>query len=226
MEPILFCWSGGKDSAYALHTLRASGLYDVRALLTTVTGEYNRISMHGVRVELAEKQAAAVGIPLEKSIIHKGGSNDDYEKAMTDILLKYNAQGVKRVAFGDLFLEDIRSYREAQIAKVGMECLFPLWGRNTKALAQSFISDGFRTIITCVDTTLLDGSFAGREFDESFLADLPDSVDPCGENGEFHSFVFDGPLFDSLIAIEIGEKVLRDSRYMYCDVLGTRRGCL
>jgi uncharacterized protein (TIGR00290 family) len=220
MRKILFCWSGGKDSALALWEAVRSKQYGVAALLTTVTRDYDRISMHGVRKELLEKQTASIGLPLEIVWIGKNSSNDDYEWQMQEILLKYKARRISTVAFGDLFLEDVRKYREEQLSKVKMKAIFPLWGKDTMDLARSFIRAGFKAVITCVDTKTLDASFAGRDFNEGLLADLPTGVDPCGENGEFHSFVYDGPLFKKPVLFSRGEKVIRDERFYFCDLAG------
>lgn len=216
---VVFAWSSGKDSARALHEIRKDDQYDVVSLLTTVTEGYDRISMHGVRRALVEQQTVSIGLPLEKVYIPKEASNENYETAMKDALLRYKARGVIGVAFGDLFLEDLKDYREKKLAEVGMKAIFPLWKRDTKELARSFIEQGFRAIITCVDSQVLDKSFSGRLYDEQFLADLPPHVDPCGENGEFHSFVFDGPLFSSPVRFEKGEVVVRDNRFHFCELL-------
>jgi uncharacterized protein (TIGR00290 family) len=175
--------------------------------------------MHGVRESLLEKQASSLGCALEKVYITPQSTNEDYEKMMEEVMLRYKGLGVKKVAFGDLFLEDVRKYRERNLEKVGMEAIFPLWGRNTSQMAYNFISLGFKAIITCVDTKVLDGDFAGRFYDRDFLNDLPANIDPCGENGEFHSFVFDGPVFKERIDFSIGERVLRDERFSFCDLV-------
>ena len=218
-EPILLSWSGGKDSNMTLYALQQSDAHFVIALLTTVTEEYDRISMHGVRRELLEQQARAVDIPSHPIFISSNSSNDDYERKMDSVLRLYQEQGVTSVAFGDIFLEDLRRYREHNLKKIGMGALFPIWQRDTVAMAREFIDLGFKAVVTCVDTEALDASFAGRIIDETFLADLPDEVDPCGENGEFHSFVFDGPTLKGAIPVTIGERVLRDERFCFCDVL-------
>ncbi len=218
-EKMVFAWSSGKDSARALHEVRQDDQYEVVSLLTTVTEEYERISMHGVRIALVEQQAGSIGLPLEKVYIPKDASNENYETAMRDALRRYKEKGVGGVAFGDLFLEDLKVYRENKLAEAGMKAIFPLWKRDTTELAQSFIDQGFRAIITCIDSQALDGSFSGRLYDEQFLADLPPHVDPCGENGEFHSFVFDGPLFSSLVRFKKGEVVVRDNRFYFCELL-------
>jgi len=218
-EKVLFTWSGGKDSSLALHELQQTGQAEIVALLTTLTEGYDRISMHGVRVDLLEQQAAALSLPLEKVYIPPGASNEQYEAEMTRRLTAHLERGVSTVAFGDIFLEDIRAYRESNLARVGMKAIFPIWKQDTTALAHRFIESGFRAIVTCVDTDVLDGAFAGRDYDEPFLADLPDDIDPCGENGEFHSFVHDGPNFASPVPCRKGDVVLRDNRFNYCDVL-------
>ena len=221
IERVLLTWSGGKDSAMALHELQSSGAYEVLALLTTVTEQYDRVSMHGVRTALLERQADSLGLPLEKVYIGANASNEEYEARMRDKLAYYQVREVSSVAFGDLFLEDVRQYREENLSRVGMRGLFSLWRRDTGDLARSFIDLGFKAVITCVDSNLLDGAFVGRDFDEQFLSELPPAVDPCGENGEFHSFVHDGPLFRSEILYERGEIVLRESRFYYCDLIPT-----
>jgi len=219
-EKILFTWSGGKDSALAFYELIRGDLFEVAALLTTVTRTYDRISMHGVRRSLVEKQAESLGLPLEIVYLSSESSEEDYEKAMTDVLLEYRHQGISSVAFGDIHLRDIREYRERHLARVDMRGLFPLWVEDTAMLAQSFIHEGFKAVVTCVDTRRLDRSFVGRMIDKGFLASLPPEVDPCGENGEYHSFVFDAPMFERPIPCETGEVVVRDS-FCFCDVLPT-----
>ncbi len=217
-EDVLFCWSGGKDSAMALHALRAAGDCRIAALLTTITEEYDRISMHGVRRALLERQAESLGLPLHPVLIPPQCINAIYEERMKEALAMHFARGVRRVAFGDIFLEDLRVYREKNLAQIGMQALFPIWKRDTRELAREFVRLGFRAITVCVDPRVLDASFAGRELEASFFADLPPGVDPCGENGEFHTFVFDGPVFKTPIAIRVGEKVLRDG-FCFCDLM-------
>jgi uncharacterized protein (TIGR00290 family) len=219
MEKALFSWSGGKDGAMALYEVRKAAEYQISALVTTVTECYDRVSMHGIRRVLLEQQAAALGIPLEVVLISNRASDEGYEAKMGDLLRRYQAAGVTAVIFGDIFLEDLRRYRENNLAKVGMKGVFPLWKRDTRELAHSLTTLGFRAITTCVDTQKLDGRFAGRAIDEPFLADLPGGVDPCGENGEFHSCVVEGPIFKSPISCSLGEKVLRDNRFCYCDLV-------
>jgi len=218
-EKLIFSWSGGKDSALALYELKKSGDYDIVALLTTVTRDYDRISMHGVRRVLLERQAAALGIKLEKALMSKDASIEENEVMIREILERYRSQGVALNGAGDIFLEDVKKYKDDNLARIGMKGLYPLWKRDSGQLARKFIGLGFKTVITCIDSTLLPKEFAGREFDESFLAELPLGVDPCGENGEFHSFVYDGPLFNERVRFEKGEIVLRDNRYYFCDLL-------
>ena len=218
-EKVLVCFSSGKDSGLALWEIQREGKYEVAALLSTVTSDYDRISMHGVRRALLEKQAEATGYPLEKVFITADGDNAAYEAAMRETLQRYREAGVQKAAFGDLFLEDVRKYREDNLGRVDMEAIFPLWGKPTDELAQEFISEGFKAIVTCVDSEQLDGCFAGRDFNREFLAELPRDVDPCGENGEFHSFVWAGPIFDKEITVTRGEKVVRDGRFHFCDLL-------
>ena len=224
MEKILFTWSGGKDSALALYELQKSRQFEIAALITTVTTDYDRISMHGVRNVLLKQQVESLGLPLETIQISKESSNQEYEAKISDIFKLYREKGVFSVAFGDIFLADLRKYREDNLAKVGLKGLFPLWKRDTEDLALKFIELGFKAVISCVDSEFLDRSFAGRAFDKKFLSDLPENVDPCGENGEFHSFVFDGPIFRDKILYEEGNIVLRDNRFYYCDLLPVVKG--
>ena len=217
-EPILFCWSGGKDSAIALFILLQQQDVRVTALLTTVTEGYERISMHGVRRELLGRQAESIGLPLHEVRIPPQCVNPIYEARMEVALRVHYVQGVRRVAFGDIFLEDLRAYREKNLARIGMTALFPIWKRDTRELIRFFHQQRFRAIAACVDTKVLDPSFASRELDESFFHDLPPHADPCGENGEFHTFVFDGPIFQSPIPIRTGEVVNRDG-FVFCDLL-------
>jgi len=218
-EKVILAWSGGKDSALALYEILQNENYEVMALLTTVTSDYDRISMHGVRRTLLEMQAESLGLPLEKVLITAKTSNEQYEAAMREVLTKYKNAGVSAVVFGDIFLEDLKKYREGNLAKIGMKGLFPLWKKDTTKLAHTFIDLGFKTIIACVDTNFLDKIFVGRTFNKEFLAELPANIDPCGENGEFHSFVYDGPIFKKRIAHDIGEVVLRENRFYYCDLI-------
>lgn len=218
-EKLLFTWSGGKDSAMALYELRKTTAYEVLALLTTVTEDYDRVSMHGVRRVLLEQQALSLGLPLEIVHISKNTSNEEYELKMKEKLLTYKSKGVSSVVFGDIFLDDLRKYREENLSKIGLKGAFPLWKKDTKTLAQEFINLGFKAIITCVDSKVLDGQFVGRLYDSQFLNNLPSNVDPCGENGEFHSFVYDGPIFRCEIAFSVGDVVLRNNRFYFCDLV-------
>ncbi|MGC1492158.1 MAG: diphthine--ammonia ligase [Candidatus Acidiferrum sp.] len=217
-EPILFCWSGGKDSAMALHALLQQKDVRVVALLTTVTEGYERISMHGVRRELLERQAQSIGLPLHEVRIPPQCVNPIYDARMEEALRAHFEQGVRKVAFGDIFLEDLRAYREKNLARIGMTALFPIWKRDTRELARFFVANRFRAVAVCVDPKILPASFAGRDLDESFFRDLPSHADPCGENGEFHTFVFDGPIFQSPIPVRTGEVVHRDG-FVFCDLL-------
>jgi uncharacterized protein (TIGR00290 family) len=217
--PVVLSWSGGKDSAMALHSLRQDPSHEVVALLTTVATEYQRISHHGVRAELLERQAEAVGVPLHVIALPPSPTNDVYEAAMERAMRGYLERGIRHVAFGDIFLEDLRRYREANLAQVGMEALFPLWGCEPRQLVERFIEQGFRATLACVDGAKLGPSFAGRLLDDSLLADLPASVDPCGENGEYHTFVHAGPIFRTPLSIRVGEVVTRDTRH-FADLLG------
>jgi uncharacterized protein (TIGR00290 family) len=219
-EKVLVSWSSGKDSALALYEVVKSGM-DVLELLTTVTQDYDRISIHGVRRVLLEQQAESLGIPLEEMLIPKGASDREYEQELLTLLRSHRNRRVISVVFGDIFLEDVRRYREEALAKIGMHGIYPLWGRDTRQLAGTFIDLGFKAVITVVDSNVLGKEFAGREFDRQFLADLPASVDPCGENGEFHSFVYDGPIFSKAIPFTKGEGVLRENRFYHCDLLPT-----
>lgn len=207
----------------ALHALQQDASVHVVALLTTVTEGYDRVSMHGVRRELLERQAESLRLPLHEVFIPPQCVNPIYEARMEEALQLYKSQGVRLVAFGDIFLEDLRAYRERNLAKVSMQALFPIWKRNTRDLAAQFIQGGFRAIAVCVDGKVLPPSFAGRRLDESFLRDLPPGVDPCGENGEFHTFVYEGPNFRSPVRFRVGEVVERDG-FSFCDLLPDEGG--
>ena len=220
-EKVIVAWSGGKDSALALYEILNAKSYEVLELLTTVTEDYDRISIHGVRRVLLEQQARSLGFPLEKMLISKGVSDAEYESILLKSLNGHRTNGVFSVVFGDIFLEDVRKYREGILSKVGMKGIFPLWKRDTRQLARTFIDLGFKAVITCVDSKSLGRDFVGREFDRQFLADLPFNVDLCGENGEFHSFVYDGPIFSDRIFFTKGEIVLRENRFYYCDLVPT-----
>lgn len=214
----LVSWSGGKDSCLTLAEILHSGAFSVEALLTTVTEGYDRISMHGVRRSLLEEQAAALGVPLEIVFIPQAATNDVYQARMEAAFERYKAAGVTTIAFGDLFLADIRKYREQWLARAGMTPVFPIWLRDTRYLARQFIDQGFQAVLSCVDTRVLQCTFAGRAFDAALLADFPDGIDPCGENGEFHTFVCEGPIFKRKVPIVRGEVVRRDS-WCFCDLL-------
>ncbi len=205
----IFNWSGGKDSALALFKLREEKRYNIRYLLTTLNAEFKRISMHGVRLELLQQQAKSIDIPLIEAYLPEKASCEDYNSLMNETLIKLMVEGIHYSAFGDIFLDDLKLYRENQLTKIGMNAIFPLWKRDTKEVAHEFIDRGFKSIITCVDSRLLDKSFVGRTFDNQFLSDLPLNIDPCGENGEFHSFVVDGPIFNTPIQCSLGEIVYK-----------------
>ncbi len=222
-DPILFCWSGGKDSAMALRALLHDRRYRVAALLTTVTEGYERISMHGVRRELLAAQASSLGLPLDEVCIPPQCINPVYEARMEAALRRHLAAGVRRVGFGDIFLEDLRAYRERNLARVEMEAVFPIWKRDTRELFREFLAAGFRAVVVCVDSKALDASFAGRFLDESFLRDLPPGADPCGENGEFHTFVFDGPIFREPVRFTVGPAVERDG-FFFTDLISDGSG--
>jgi uncharacterized protein (TIGR00290 family) len=218
---VVMSWSGGKDSALALHELRCDPRYEVVALMTSVSEEYRRISHHGVREELLEAQAAAIGLPLVKVYFPSGSAtpctNEVYEQIMGAVLEDFRSQGIFNVGFGDLFLEDLRAWRENNLAQVGMSGVFPIWKRDTRQLSREMIAMGFRAILSCVEGKVGPG-FVGRAYDDRLLDDLPDGIDPCGEYGEFHSFVHDGPCFTRPVAVTVGETVIRDGRY-YADLL-------
>ena len=217
-ERILQSWSGGKDSCLTLAELLSDDTWSVAALVTTVTEGYERVSMHGVRQALLREQAAALGLPLEVVYIPQNATNEIYEARMEETFARYGREGVATIAFGDLFLADIRRYREQWLARAGIRPVFPLWMRDTRDLARRFVDEGFEAVVTCVDTRVLDRGFAGRRFDHALLADLPDTVDPCGENGEFHTFVHAGPIFREPLRIASGEVVQRES-WCFCDLV-------
>jgi uncharacterized protein (TIGR00290 family) len=218
---VALSWSGGKDSALALQQLRAGGEHEVVALLTSVTRGYDRVSIHGVRRTLLEAQAAALGLPLIEVWLEPKSSDAAYQRAFLDALgvLARDHPAVNQIAFGDLYLRDVRDYRDRLLASTPYRGLYPLWERPTRTLAESFVADGFEATLVCVDETQIDARFAGRRFDHALLADLPASADPCGENGEFHTFVHGGPIFSHPIAVVPGEIVRREDRFTYCDLL-------
>jgi uncharacterized protein (TIGR00290 family) len=219
--PVVMSWSGGKDSVMALHDLLGAADYEVVELMATVSEQYRRVSHHGVREELLEAQAAAIGFPLHKVYLPSGEAggctNDVYEAIMKRVMDGYKVRGVTTVAFGDLFLEDLRAWREANLAKAGMRGVFPIWKRDTKTMARQVIRLGYKSYVSCVEA-IVGAGFVGRLYDETFLSELPPRVDPCGENGEFHSFVFDGPIFQRPVAVRVGALVTRDGRF-YADLV-------
>src|ERR1044072_1655676 len=215
-KPVLMSWSGGKDSCLALYEIQKSSDYRVAALLTTITREYDRISMHGVRLMLLERQAASLGLPLHQVLISKSANNEKYETAMAQAFDQYR-NGIDSVVFGDLFLEEIRAYRDQFLARHEMKGLYPVWQRNTTELIKEFIKLGFKAIVSCVDSKTLDRSFAGKTIDEEFISSLPANVDPCGDNGQFHTFVYDGPNFTQPVGFALGETILREGFWL-CDL--------
>jgi uncharacterized protein (TIGR00290 family) len=225
MKPrLLIAWSTGKDAAWALHALRRAGDVEIAGLLTTVNETFARVAMHAVRRDLLRAQADAVGVQLREVPIPYPCPDAAYETAMAGAMRQARADGITHVAFGDLFLEDIRRYREKRLLGTGIEPVFPLWGRDTKALAREMIAGGLRARITCVDPRKLPASFAGRAFDDALLADLPAGVDPCGENGEFHTFAHAGPMFAHPVVVSAGETVERDG-FVFADLIRTGAPC-
>lgn len=240
MPKAIFNWSGGKDSAICLHQILQAKEYDVLGLLTSVNKEYQRIAMHGVRVELLQAQVDAIGLPLHQLVMPEMPTMKTYNDLMQQSLDSLKSQGITHSIFGDIFLEDLRKYREDQLKKVDVKAVFPLWKRSTQELVESFVADGFKAVTVCVNDKYLDESFVGREMDKSFFDSLPDNVDPCGENGEFHSYVYDGPIFKESVKIKKGEVVHKsyqpcqkkeeddsykghdntvDNGFWYCDLL-------
>ena len=218
--PVALAWSGGKDSSLALAALQADPTVEVVALLTTITADYDRISIHGVRRAILEAQVAELGLLLIEATIPAAASDQIYEQAFATALdtVRVVRPDLRHLAFGDLFLADVRAYRECLLAALDWEPVFPLWGRDTAQLARQFVDQGYRAIVTCVDTTQLGAEFAGREFDSSLLDDLPAGVDPCGERGEFHTCVYAGPIFRRPLSVQRGDRVRRDGRFEYCDL--------
>lgn len=240
MHKTYFNWSSGKDSAMALYYMQQDPGYTISRLITTVNSDYNRVSMHGTREELLDLQTQSLNLPIHKIQLSGKVTMKSYDNTMYDEVSNLKKEGYSHCVFGDIFLEDLKKYREEQLQKVGIQPIFPLWKRDTKDLFLEFISLGFKAITVCTNAKYLDDSFCGRELDHSFLSDLPNNVDPCGENGEFHTFVYDGPIFNQPIKFEIGEKVLRtytpsgndqddcykeednqnwDNSFWYCDLL-------
>ena len=226
----IFNWSGGKDSAFALYKILQDNKYSIEGLLTTISHRYKRISMHGVREVLLDEQAANIGIQLEKVWLPDVASMEVYEQTISDKMLELKERQITHAVFGDIFLEDLKKWREDQLARLGFKGVFPLWKKNSKGLVNEFIDLGFKTIVVSVDTKYLDESFAGRVIDKEFLESLPAYVDPCGENGEFHTFVFDGPIFKKPVCFTVGEKLYKEypshdgkenekNGFWYCDLL-------
>jgi len=218
MKRILLSWSSGKDSAWALHVLRQQGNFEVVGLLTTFNQEADRVAMHAVRRELVVRQAELMGFPLWPVLLPWPCPNEQYESLMAQTCAKAVSEGIEAIAFGDLFLQDVRTYRERQMRGTGLEPIFPIWGMPTLELAREMIASALQAKLTCVDTRKLSGEFGGRDFDAAFLASLPKGIDPCGENGEFHSFVYAGPMLKSALPIVIGETVLQDG-FRFVDLM-------
>jgi uncharacterized protein (TIGR00290 family) len=225
-QKVVFCWSGGKDSSLALYKVRGDDRYEVVSLLTTCNERFQRVSMHGVRIGLARRQAAEIGIPLDVIYLSEYPSNDEYETKMREYLSRRKSEGVAAVVFGDIFLEDLRKWREANLATIGLSGIFPLWRRDTVALIEEFLSLGFGSIVCCVSDAHFGEAAAGKLIDREFIAELPPGVDPCGENGEFHSFAFKGPIFARPIPFTVGAKVYRElgtgsapQGFWFCDLL-------
>lgn len=229
MKRAVLHWSGGKDAAYCLHKLKESSEFQLEKLLTTITEPFNRISMHGVRVELLQRQVNSLELPLEIIRLNEMPSMEDYEEALKNKLLVLQAEGINTSVFGDILLQDIRAYRERLLNEIHLNSSFPLWKISTQQLAEDFISEGFKVRVVCVDSRILDAGFVGLEFDLDFLHHLPKEVDPCGENGEFHTFVYDGPGFTEPVLFETGEKIYKEyelssgekaaSGFWFCDLI-------
>lgn len=203
----IFNWSSGKDSAFALYKILNLNQFEIVSLITSINEKYRRVSMHGLSEKLLEKQAESIGLPLQKIMLPESPSMEEYNSIMNSTLTDLKQKGITHSIFGDIFLEDLRKYREEKLNEVGLKGVFPLWKENTKDLIQEFISLGFKTIVICVNEDYLDKSFVGRIIDQQFIDDLPENVDPCGENGEYHTFTFDGPIFQFPVKYEIGEIV-------------------
>ncbi|HEX7112120.1 MAG TPA: ATP-binding protein [Mizugakiibacter sp.] len=220
-NPILIAWSGGKDCLMALERLREDPRWQVVGLVATVTRAYDRVAMHGIRRDVLRAQTDALGLPLIESELDWPSSNEDYEAAFGRALAeaRLGTPSLRHIAFGDLFLDDVRAWREALLHRLGWQGVYPLWGEDTARLARQFIARGHRAVLTCVDTTQLDGSFSGRDYDTALLDELPAGVDPCGERGEFHTLSYDGPLFRAPPRLDRGESVLRDGRFQYTDFM-------
>ena len=217
-KKVLLAWSSGKDSAWALHILRQQSDLEIVGLFCTINQKYDRVAMHAIRCELINKQAESVGLPIQLIPIPNSCSSFEYETIMAKFVAKAKNQGIDHFAFGDLFLEDVRRYREDNLTNTGITPIFPLWGIPTNKLSKKMVSNGLRAIITCVDPKYLSTKFAGKKYDEKFLEQIPVGIDPCGENGEFHSFVFNGPMFKNAVNISVGETVSREG-FVFTDVL-------
>lgn len=220
-EPLIVAWSGGKDCLMALARLRADPRWQPCALLTTITRDFDRVAMHGIRGDVLHAQADSLRLPLITCTLDWPSSNEAYEAAMAQALDQARMQfpGLRHCAFGDLFLEDVRAYRETQLARAGWTGVFPLWGSDTRRLSREFVAHGHRAVLTCVDTSQLDARFSGRDYDDTLLDELPADVDPCGEHGEFHTLSYAGPLFAAPLRLQRGESVLRDARFQYTDFM-------
>lgn len=225
MKPTYLSWSGGKDATLALDSLKNNPRYHIAGLLTTANDHYGRVSMHGLRMELVEEQAEKLGLPLEVVRLPKEVDYDIYEREMKRSMNKLSSEGIEAIAFGDIFLEDLKKYREQMLSACGLEGIYPLWEQDTRELSNYFINKGYRSKVIVINGTKLEDAYVGREYDASFLNDLPDGIDPCGENGEFHSFVYDGPLFSQAVTFKTGEVQVRhyggeeSNRAVFCDVI-------
>ena len=219
MEKVLVSWSGGKDCALAMHEILAGGGYQVVALLTTITAEHDRLDMHDIRISLIERQAQALGLPWEKVEVSSHTSNADYEPDLVQVLRRYRESGVTGVVFGDIFREDLRKYRGLNLARLGLRAIFPLWQREDFQLMESLISSGFKAIVVSVNTQALDGRFVGRSINWRFMFDFPKNASVCGEYGEYHTFVHDGPIFKSGVPFQVGDTFVRDDHFRYIDLI-------
>ncbi len=225
-EKIIFCWSGGKDSALALHRILKEGKFEVVALVTTCSEHFQRVSMHGVRMELLDEQARAIGLPLEKVFVSHRSSNDEYQQKMGDCMRRFKAQGVTAAAYGDIFLEDLKLWREQNLAQIGLRAIFPLWKIDSRELINEFIALGFGSVVCCINDAYLTEHSVGRNLDAEFIRTLPAGVDPCGENGEYHSFAFAGPIFKQPVRFNLGEKVYRPVETTHPSTATTSAPCV
>lgn len=216
-KKILFSWSGGKDSSYALYKLLKEGSYSVECLFTTLSEEYKRVNFHAIPAKLLDEQAKALGFPIDKAFISKSNDIDEYAKKLEPYLQKHKEKGINTIAYGDIFLEDLRDFRIKCLEKIPMDSIYPIWKVNTLDTLKEFVHLGFKGILTCIDTNVLDKSFAGREIDADFIKDLPPNIDPCGENGEFHTFVYDGPIFKYPVSFEKSE-ILQIDNFCYFSI--------